>query len=232
MTSVSYPAFLDLRGRHCVVVGGGRVATRKVESLLECGARVRVIAPLASPRVTALAAEGQLEWQPRAYRDGDLQDVWLCIAATDDRTVNARVVQEANHRGGLVTAVDATPGANVRSGAVLRKGDVTLAISSEGRSPAFARLLRERMEQVLEAESALFELMAELRPEALRAARPPGADTWSVAANGEVRDALARGDRAAARAALAAGLGILSPSDTNAALGCDGTEPTRLNGAK
>ncbi len=204
-----YPVFLRLAERRCTVVGGGQVATRKVLALLECGAQVTVIAPWASSAIRQLAAEGRLTWLVRAYQPGDLADAWLAIAATDAAAVNATVVEEAHARGVLVGAVEGDLGADFANAAVARRGDVALAISTAGRSPAFARWLREQVERLLDTHLPLFDLLAELRPEAL------GSDgaAWQAALDAEVREALAAGDRAGAKALLAQRLGLAAPAE-------------------
>ena len=90
-----YPVFLDLKGKLCVLIGGGEVAERKAQGLLECGAEVTMISPTATPDIRARAAEGQLTWHQREYRHGDLEGAFLAIAATDQETVNEAISEEA-----------------------------------------------------------------------------------------------------------------------------------------
>jgi len=135
-----YPVFLDLRGRRCVVVGGGEVARRKVESLLAAGAEVTVVAPRGDampPGVTVV---------PRTFQSADLDGAFFVISATNDRDVNSAVAAEAEARGILVNVVDVPAESSVILPAVVRRGEFVLAVSTGGASPALARRLRERLE--------------------------------------------------------------------------------------
>lgn len=154
--AVYYPVFLDLSGRLCVVIGGGAVARRKVEGLLACGAAVRVIAPEADPALEELAARGALERVRRAYEPGDLAGAFLAVAATGDPEANRRVFLEARARGVPLNAVDDPDHGDVVLPAVVRRGDLTLAVSTGGRSPALARRLRERLEAEFGPEYGLW----------------------------------------------------------------------------
>jgi len=138
-----YPVFLDLRGRQVVVIGGGRVATRKVAGLREAGARVRVIAP----QVRAGVAADRIE--RRRYRRGDLVGAVLAFAATDARAVNRAVAREARRLGIPVNVADSVEDCTFLAPARLRRGNVQIAVSTGGTSPRLARRLRERLEEVL-----------------------------------------------------------------------------------
>lgn len=153
-----YPVFLDLRGKHCVVVGSGAVALRKVEGLLEAGAAVTVIAPQPGTLPEEVRVLG------RAYQPGDLAGAWLAIAATNDAEVNAAVAREAEERGILVNVVDEPLSCSFILPALLRRGALCLAISTGGASPTLARRLREQFEQQFGAEYAsLLALLHTLR---------------------------------------------------------------------
>jgi len=143
-----YPLFLDLNGRLCKVVGAGKVARRKIEGLLEAGARVEVISPAAVLEVEALAARGEIVWQRRAYREGDLAGAFLVIGATPERAVNAAVFREAESRNVLVNIVDDPEYCNFILASVLRRGDFQLAVSTGGASPVLSRKVRERLESL------------------------------------------------------------------------------------
>ena len=95
MTMRYYPAFLNIKNRHCLVVGGGKVGTRKVDTLLQCGARVTVVSPRASRTLTDLASRNRIELKNRAYRDGDLDGMFLVIGATNDQSLNNRIHRDA-----------------------------------------------------------------------------------------------------------------------------------------
>jgi precorrin-2 dehydrogenase/sirohydrochlorin ferrochelatase len=160
-----YPVYLDLRGRDCVVVGGGEVAYGKVLGLLPCGARVRVISPEVHPGIARFAARGKLAWEPRPYRPGDLRGAFLAIAATDDAAENGRVYDEAVAEKALVNVVDVPERCQFIAAAVFRRGRLTAAISTGGASPALAgRLKRELSAQWGPEYGQLTSLYRRLRP--------------------------------------------------------------------
>jgi siroheme synthase-like protein len=160
-----YPAFLDLRRKRVVVVGGGEIATGKVRGLLPCGPDpLVVIAPAVSPFVGRLAKNGRLTWLARPYASGDLAGADLSIAATDDRALNAEVAREARERGIPVLAVDDVPNCDFIAPSVVRRGDLILAISTGGRSPAMARWLRQRLDREIPDDwGALLDVVATAR---------------------------------------------------------------------
>lgn len=178
----SYPVcLLHLDLKRSVVVGGGSIAFRKVEALLEAGAKVEVISPELVPGLQALAGSGLVSAIPRPYMEGDLAGAFLVIAATDDPQINLRVCAEARRTGCLVNVVDDPAHCDFALPAVLRRGDLSIAISTGGASPALARRLRERLEGLIASEYAdLTALLAELRPE-LIASFPPGAPRLEAA---------------------------------------------------
>ena len=163
----TYPInLIGLETRRCVVVGGGAVAARKLAGLLAAGARVTVISPELSTEVESRAADRQITVLRRAYEPGDLSGAFLVIAATDDPPTNAAVWDEARQLGCLINAVDDPAHSNFILPAVVRRGEVNLAISTGGASPTLARRLREQLEtQVGPEYGDLAGLMAELRPE-------------------------------------------------------------------
>ena len=164
-----YPAFLDLRGRRVVVVGGGAIAEQKVAGLLDAGARVSVISPSVSRRLEDLEVGGRITIERRPYRPGDLAGAFLAIAATDDRAANRAVWDEAQARGVLLNAVDDLPHCSFIAPAIHRQGDVAIAVSTAGKSPALAVRLRERIGRLIGPEYAtLLELLGELRAELAR----------------------------------------------------------------
>lgn len=161
-----YPAFLDLRGRRVVVVGGGAVAEQKVRGVLAAGARVTVVSPETTPGLADLAARASVAIHRRPYQAGDLAGAWLAIAATDDRAVNAAIWAEAERRGVLLNAVDDRDHCSFIAPAIHREGDITVAVSTAGKSPALAVRLRDRIARLIgRAEARLCELLGELRPE-------------------------------------------------------------------
>ena len=142
-----FPMFLKLERRRCVVVGAGRIAEQKLGSLLSAGASVRVIAPAASARIQQLAHHEQIEWVKRAFVAGDLGGAYLVIAATGDPAVNERVYREAELRGVLCNSVDEPDRCHFYYPALVRRGDLQIAISTAGRSPALAQRIRADLEK-------------------------------------------------------------------------------------
>ncbi len=141
-----HPVFLDLDGQPVTVVGGGAVAERKVETLLESGARVTVVSPEVTGPLAALAAAGRIAVVPRAYQSGDLAGGRLAYAATSDAGVNRAVRDEAHGRGIWLNAIDQPDLCDFITPAIVRRGDLTIAVSTNGRAPGLARQIRERLE--------------------------------------------------------------------------------------
>mgnify|MGYP001195873743 CR=1 FL=1 len=142
---MGYPVILQLRGRRAVVVGGGKVAVRKIRGLLEAGADVVLVAPEAEPELQALAVEGTIGWRIKTFAPGDLDGAFLVIAATNDHEVNEAVAQAAAP-GQLLNIVDAPERCDFHVPAVIRRGPLTIAVSTEGASPAVARRIRRELE--------------------------------------------------------------------------------------
>ncbi|NCO42225.1 MAG: bifunctional precorrin-2 dehydrogenase/sirohydrochlorin ferrochelatase [Armatimonadetes bacterium] len=161
-----YPIELKIAARACLVVGGGNVAERKVASLRECDACVTVVAPALTPALEALARSGDLTVLRRGFVPEDLSGVALCIAATDDPTTNELAYREASARGIPVNVVDQPDLCTFFVPSTIRRGPVSLAISTTGTSPALAKRLRKRLEEIVTpAHGQLAELMGEFRPE-------------------------------------------------------------------
>lgn len=159
-----YPIYLNLTGRPAVVIGGGTIAEGKVLGLLEADAQVTLIAPEVTAALRALAAQGKIQWEQRPYRAGDLQDASLAISATDDRGLNKRVWDEAQQRHIPVNVVDDPPYCDFIAPAIVRRGDITLAISTNGKMPALAAHLRRELEKSFGQEyEQLLEITAPLR---------------------------------------------------------------------
>src|SRR5580658_709250 len=140
-----FPIFLKLAGRRCVVVGAGNIAESKIESLLAAEARVTVVAPEALPRVQEWAASGELTWLQREYREGDLAGAFLVVAGTATAAVNRAVFAEAAAADILCNAVDDPPFCDFYFPSVVRRGDLQIAISTAGESPALAQRLRKEI---------------------------------------------------------------------------------------
>jgi uroporphyrin-III C-methyltransferase/precorrin-2 dehydrogenase/sirohydrochlorin ferrochelatase len=163
------PIFLKLDGRRCLLVGAGKVALDKIGSLLKSGLQLRVVAPYAQPEVRKLAQDGKLEWAQRAFELSDLDGNFLVVAATDSAEVNAAVYRGAVERGILCNSVDDIPNCDFFFGSVVSRGDLQIAISTAGESPAFAqRLRREIDEQLPEDLGPWLENLGQLRREVLQ----------------------------------------------------------------
>src|SRR5688572_14771319 len=141
-----YPVFLNLTDRPAVVIGGGSLAEEKVTGLLAAGCRVTVVGSTLTAGLEQLAAEGRVEVRARAYTAGDLAGAHIAFAADEDRSINAAVWREAEERGVLLNAVDDTPHCHFIAPAIHRQGDVVVAISTGGASPALAVHLRKLMQ--------------------------------------------------------------------------------------
>ncbi len=159
-----YIACLRLKGRKCLVVGGGEIGLEKVEGLLACDGDVTLVAPSAGEELERLAAEGSIEWERRAYRPEDLEDSFMAIAATDDSEINIGVYEDAERRAMLVNVVDVPPLCNFILPAIVRTGPLAIAISTSGASPALAkRMKREIAEEFGEPYARLAGLLNEVR---------------------------------------------------------------------
>jgi precorrin-2 dehydrogenase/sirohydrochlorin ferrochelatase len=145
-----FAAFLDVLGKRVVVVGGGNVATTKVRALLPCRPEpLVVIAPEASAAIRRAAQAGKLLWLEREYDSNDLDGAALAFGATDERALNARVAADARRIGIPVLAVDDVPNCDFIAPAIVKRGDLVIAISTSGRSPALARRTREWLDRAL-----------------------------------------------------------------------------------
>ena len=159
-----YPALLDLQGKCCVVVGGGQVAERKVQGLRKAQARVTVIGLHLTRRLRRLQEEGKIGYRPHPFRAGDLKGAYLAIAATDDRKTNERIFREATKQRVLANVVDDPGHSDFIVPSLVQRGDLLLAISTSGKSPALAKALRQKLERELGGEYAfLLRLLGKVR---------------------------------------------------------------------
>lgn len=157
------------------MIGAGRVAERKVARLLECGARVSVIAPLATPRLEALAEKKKITFKKRCFNLRDLNGAYLVISAASDRRINSTVSSYCRRKGVLINVVDSPGECNFILPSVLKRGNLAIAISTDGISPALSKKIRQDLERRFGAEYAkLLRIMAKLRPEALKKIKNPG----------------------------------------------------------
>lgn len=204
-----FPVFLDLADRPCVVIGGGTVAQRRVETLLAAGAAVTIVSPALTPALAALAAEGRIRHLARAYQQGDLVGATLVFSAVDDPAVSPSVAVEARARGGWINAADDPPNCDFILPGLVQRGVLTVAVGSSGASPALTRALREHLDAALGPEwAALGDLAAGARRELRAAGRATDAETWRRALAADVRALLAEGRVDEARGHLRARLAL------------------------
>jgi siroheme synthase-like protein len=203
-----YPVFLKVKGRKCVVVGGGEVALRKVLVLLEHDTDLQVISPELCPGLAELADSGKIRVINREYREGDLKNTFITIAATDDRDTNRRVAADARRESVPANVVDDSENSDFILPSYLRRGDITVAISTGGRSPALARKLRTRLEKEMGAEYAkLARLVGEVRMEVIQQGIYIDSEAWQEALDLDLLlDLLRKGEKEKAREVLAGNL--------------------------
>lgn len=187
---------LDIKGERCVVVGGGEVALRKAQSLLDCGARVRVISPALCPDLDKMRDSKTIEYIAREYRDNDLDGAMLVVAATDDREVNTQIMQEAESLSMLCNVVDDPELSNFIVPSSLRRGSLTIAVSTGGKSPALARRIRTELEKHFGDEyDSLVSLVEQVRSDLSdRGVSMPG-EVWQQALDLETLARLLRQGR-------------------------------------
>ena len=152
---VLFPVFLDLKDKVVLVVGAGVVATRKIDELAAMGATLRVVAPRVTAEIEARANAGALTLEQRAFEEHDVDGAWFVLASTDDAEAQRHVADACEKARIFCIAVDDPPNASAYGGGVVRRGPVTIAISTSGEAPAVARLLRELLEQILPDEGYL-----------------------------------------------------------------------------
>ena len=181
--SIAYfPAFLNICGKKCVVVGGGNVALRKVRMLLECGAYVTVISPTLLQDLAQLAKKKSIAVMRRDYKPADLKRAVLVVAATDVKEVNRKVANEAKGRGIFVNVVDDPDPSDFIVPSTIRRGELTVAISTAGKSPALAKKIRRNLERSLGEEyAALVPIVEKIRSSLKREGISVKAEAWQEA---------------------------------------------------
>jgi precorrin-2 dehydrogenase / sirohydrochlorin ferrochelatase len=200
-----YPVNLIVAGRRCLVVGGGRVAARKVEGLLAAGARVEVVALSVDEEIKASGAA----WSERPYRPSDLQGAWLVMTATDDPAVNRRVKDDADAAGVWVNSADDPANCSFTLPAVVRQGPVTVTVATGGHSPALARWLREHVQAEMGPEVATFAfLLSEARDRLRAEGRSTESVDWRPVLDWSMLDLIRAGRTAEARERLEACLSL------------------------
>jgi len=143
------PLNINIKGKRALIVGGGEVACRKLKTLLAAGAAVYLVAPDMVPEITTLLSTGEIEARVGKFEFNDLKGAFLIVAATDDHEVNKQIALEATQRGILVAVTDAPDNGNCTFPAVLRRGGLEISVSTGGRSPAFASLVRDVVASVI-----------------------------------------------------------------------------------
>ena len=196
-----YPVYIEMRGQPCVVIGGGKIAEGKVDGLLAVAAQVKIVSPALTLHLQSLVAENKVTYIPRTYQTGDLIDAFMVICATDQPEINHQVWQDASANHQLVNVVDDTPRCNFIAASILRKGDLTIAISTSGKAPALAVRLKERFQAELGSEYERFlELSGQLREPLAR--HIPDFETrkklWYELVDSDVLELLSQGDESAA----------------------------------
>ena len=171
-----YPVHLDIQNRNCLVVGGGGVGTRKVMTLLDCGANVTVISPVVSHQLRDYAISGLIKLKERPYQSGDLDGMFLVIGATDDEVLNRQISSDADHLNTLCNIADRPQVCNFILPAIVQRDDLIITISTSGKSPALAKKLRKSLEFQFGEEYAVFlKLMGAIRKKLLSQSHEPEA---------------------------------------------------------
>ena len=147
------PVGLRVEGRNCVVIGGGKVGTRKVRTLLRAGAMVTVVSPAVSAELLGLIEAGRVAWLEDSFREEHLGDAFLAIAATNDQTANTAVVSLADRHGVLICDASSAERSEVIFGALLESDEVTVAVFTGGRDPALSRRTRDWIADLISRES-------------------------------------------------------------------------------
>jgi len=210
-----FPLMLNLQDRPVLLIGGGEETMAKVHSPLQAGARLTVVCPVALPGLEELSAEGRIRWLRRAYQEGDLEGYFLAVSDPPEKPINARIFREAEERRLFLVAVNDPTNASAIFPAVHRRGDLVLAVSTSGVSPALAVRIKERLQEEFGPEYALFlRLLKEIRKEV--AARYPRLEerraTWYRLVDSEAVSLLRAGKVEEAREVLRRVLAAVPPA--------------------
>lgn len=192
-----YPIFLKAQGKKCVVIGGGTVALRKINSLLECRAKVTVISPMVCPEISQLSEQRIIRLLERDYRTGDLKNAMMAIVCTDSKKVNRKAADEARKAGVLGNVADDPERSDFIVPSFFRRGELTIAVSTSGASPALAKKIRAKLEKSFGDEYAsLVSLIGEVRSKIIKKGIVVEAERWQGVLN---TDLLARLIKAGSR---------------------------------
>jgi precorrin-2 dehydrogenase / sirohydrochlorin ferrochelatase len=171
-----YPVNLDIKKKNCLVVGGGSVGTRKVKTLLGCGAKVTLVSPFATEKLEKMAENHKITWHKRSYEASDLDNAFLVIGATDDEALNTQISHDAEKQNKLCNIADRPEVCNFILPAIVQKDDLIIAISTSGQSPAFAKKLKKELEKQFGDEYIVFlKMMGAIRKKLLSEKHEPEA---------------------------------------------------------
>lgn len=192
-----YPAFVDIEDQACLVVGGGVIAAEKAAALLDCGADVTVTSPDLTGELRGRADRGELRWIARRYEPGDVRGFRLVVCAAADPEVNERVYRDAEAEGIMVNVVDVPALCRYIVPSVVRQGDLCIAISTGGKSPALAKKIRGQLEGAFGTEYAvLLDLLGAYRPR-MKARHPDDIETrarlWTSLVDSDILDLIREG---------------------------------------
>jgi siroheme synthase-like protein len=206
---VSYfPIVLEMTGRRCLVIGGGAAAERKIARLLEVGAEVTVVSPEVTKTISGWSKSHSIQLKIRCYQSGDLAGYQLVFVATDDDAVNDRVYREGRNCGAWVNTADDPARCDFILPSVLRRGELAVAVSTGGASPATARVIREELEDYFTDDYArLVQIAAEARCELREKSIVASPGVWNDALTGEFRRLLKEGKTGPAKELLLKRLG-------------------------
>ncbi len=222
-----YPISLEMMNRPCLVIGGGAVAERKAEALLDVRALVTVISPKLTKQLSSWVGKGKIDHIAREYQDGDLDGYEIVFVATDNHDVNKAVAQEGRSRRVWVNAADDPENCDFILPSVLRRGDLTVAVGTGGASPALSKAIREDLEgYITEDYTLLTRITGEVRRELMENSQAPSADAWRKALNDEFRQLIRKGREHDARDYLR---DRLYPSSSN---GSNGKVQTAVQSGK
>ncbi len=200
---VGYPVNLLVAGRRCLVVGAGRIAARKIESLLAAGAEVHVVAPDVGPEVREWADAGRLSVAERPFAEADVEGAWLVVTATDAPAVNRAVFEAGESRRIFVNSADDPANCSYTLMSVVRRGDIVVSIGTNGRSPALATYLKEHVRDEMGPEyETLLELLSEAREEIRSGGRSSEDSDWRSAIDSGILDLIREGRESEARELL------------------------------
>lgn len=200
-----YPIFLELEGKIALVIGGGRVSERKIETLLSYGASIDIVSKKLTDKLKGLVEVGRIRHLGEEFREAYLDSAFLVVAATDDKQLNHKVSERARERGLLVNAVDQPADCNFIVPSVVKRGDLLIAISTSGKSPALSKKIRRELERQFGREYETFlPLMGRLRKEILSKglSQKENRRIFHEIVDSEILDALARNDLKAVESIL------------------------------